>query len=153
MKIKSTSAAREEHVRFHTTTSSHVHHMHCESDQSFMCQTFYMWNMNCPHMAGLISKRRERASRQSPWFLLSGLTCRRSSVSLKGWTALKQNFCSAGLDGSLSSDGATAGTPSSRQPVEIWFWCSLTLPCLNSDWAICCLVQPAQLSINRPVYP
>lgn len=66
MKIKSTSAASEEHVRFHTTTSSHVvypsHHMHWESDKSFMRQTLCMQNINCPHMAGL--KQKERKNKQ-----------------------------------------------------------------------------------------
>lgn len=122
MKIESTLAAREEHVRFHTPhlPTLFILHITCTKNQTiFLCITLYAEYSTAQTWQAL-SKRREKASRHSLWFLPLGLTCRRSPISLQ-WciitcTALTQIFCWIGMNGlTFHLVRARAATPSSKQ--------------------------------------
>lgn len=127
MKTRSSSTAREEYVRFHTTTSSHVvyppHHVHWQSDKAFMRQILCAQNINCPRMAGL--KKKEGKSR---WALTPfpsrGPHLQKELPSVQSWIItlilLTQIFCLPGTDGlTFHLIRAAASTPSIRHPVEI----------------------------------
>lgn len=142
----------------HLPTLFILHITRTENQTSLLCVTLSVCRTTA-HTWQAWSKRRERTSRNSPWFLSLGLIRRSSSISLQAWIMTCTSFLFSRHGGPcLSSDQshsshtflqAAPGNSVLPAPSQCWGFNYG----LFDQWliALCCLAQPPQLSINGPI--